>query len=171
MEYIDNLYKSVLQEARALEIPVSNKIKDKITINRRAKSRFGCCKKITKGRQESFEIELSYRLLDCGEKAIKQTLAHEVLHTCPNCDNHGALWKKYAACMNKNYGYHIKRTDTAENLGIQEDPQLKRPPLKETYILLCKNCGSRISRSRMSSVVKHPSRYRCRCGGKLERVQ
>ena len=171
MEYINNLYEKVLEEARDLRIPVSDQIKNDITINRRARSRFGCCKKIRKGSRETFEIELSYRLLDCEEKVIKQTLAHEVLHTCPGCDNHGALWKEYAGRMNERYGYHIKRTETAEGLGIKEETALRKRPQKENYVLVCKNCGVRISRTRMSNVVKHPSHYRCKCGGKLERIR
>ncbi|QHI72277.1 SprT-like domain-containing protein [Aminipila terrae] len=170
-EYINDLYKNVLEEAKKLKLPVSDKIKSDITINRRARSRFGCCKKIRKGLRESFEIELSYRLLGCQEKFIKQTLAHEILHTCPGCDNHGALWKKYADTMNETYGYRIKRTDTAEQLGIKEDGKLKRQPLKENYVLVCKKCGIRISRTRMSNVIKNPSNYRCKCGGNLERIR
>lgn len=171
IEYINALFKTVLAEARELGIPVSPNIKEEIIINRRARSRFGCCKKIRKGSQEFFEIELSCRLMDCQEQAIKQTLAHEVLHTCPDCHNHGAPWKTYAKRMNETYGYQIKRTDTAEHLGIPEEAQRKRTPLKEKYILVCKNCGSRIARTRMSNVIKYPGRYRCKCGGKLERIK
>ena len=49
-----------------------------------------------------------------------QTLAHEVLHTCPGCRNHGALWKEYAARMNGAYGYAISRTGTCEALGVAD---------------------------------------------------
>lgn len=171
MDYINNLYKEVLEEIGKLNLPISNKIKDSIIINNRAKSRFGCCKKIKKGLTETFEIELSHRLLDCEQVFIKQTLAHELLHTCPGCDNHGEKWKAYAVKMNQAYGYNIKRTDTAEQLGIKEDSEAKRLPLKENYILVCKKCGTRICRTRMSNVVKYPSSYRCRCGGKLERIK
>ncbi|WP_312091577.1 SprT-like domain-containing protein [Aminipila sp.] len=171
MEYINNLFKEVLKEANNLNLPVSKKIKNDIIINKRAKSRFGCCKKIRKGLSESYELELSDRLLRCEEKFIKQTLAHEILHTCPGCGNHGELWKAYADQMNKTYGYHIKRTDTAQQLGIEEDTANKNRLLKENYILICKGCGATIFRRRMSSVVKNPSKYRCKCGGKLERVK
>lgn len=171
MDHINDLYKEVLEEAKKLNLPISNKVNNSIIINKRAKSRFGCCKKIRKGFTETFEIELSHRLLQCEENFIKQTLAHEILHTCPGCDNHGDTWKKYAYKMNQAYGYNIKRTDTAEQLGIIEEPEIKRRLLKENYVLVCKNCGARISRTRMSNVVKHPSNYRCRCGGKLERIK
>lgn len=171
MDYINNLYQEVIEEAKNLNLPISNKIRNNIIINKRAKSRFGCCKKIKKGLTETFEIELSHRLLECETVFIKQTLAHELLHTCPGCDNHGEQWKKYAFKMNQAYGYNIKRTDTAEQLGIKEDASVKRTPLKENYVLVCKNCGIQICRTRMSNVVKYPSSYRCRCGGKLERIK
>lgn len=170
MNYIKDLYEKVIKEAKQLDIPISNKLKEDVIINNRAKSRFGCCKKIKKGSKEIYEIELSYRLMNCEEKVIKQTLAHEILHTCPGCDNHGNTWKSYAKKMNDVYGYNIKRTDTSENLGIKNESLIKES-LKANYILVCKKCGTKFSRTRMSNLVKHPSNYRCKCGGALERVK
>lgn len=169
MEHINEIYKEVIREARALNLPISNKINEEIVINRRAKSRFGCCKRIKRLSGETFEIEISHRLLNCDQKMIKQTLAHELLHTCACCDNHGHLWQAYARKMNEAYGYNIKRTGTAEQLGIEENEQKRI--LKENYVLICKNCGIKVARTRMSNVVKYPSQYRCRCGGKLERIK
>lgn len=170
MKKINELYKEVIEEAKKINLPISTNINDEIIINKRAKRRFGCCKKIKKGLIISYEIEISYRLIECEEKFVKQTLAHEILHTCQGCDNHGQIWKSYAKRMNTKYGYNIKRTDTAEDLGIVES-DFKKYNAKENYILICKNCGARISRTRMSNVVKHPSKYRCRCGGNLERIK
>lgn len=171
MEYIQELYKEVLAEVKKINLPISKNIKNDISINKKAKSRFGCCKKIQKGVIKSFEIEISSRLIGGEDKFIKQTLAHELIHTCPGCDNHGAIWKAYAEKMNGVYGYNIKRTDTAKHLGIKEEGTFKNRSLEENYVLICKNCGARISRTRKSNVVKHPSNYRCKCGGKLERVK
>ena len=88
----------------------------RVAVNRRAVTRFGCC--IRRGGE--YVIELSERLLEAEERACMQTLAHEVLHTCPGCRNHGALWKEYAARMNGAYGYAISRTGTCEALGVAD---------------------------------------------------
>ena len=70
-----------------------------------------------------------------------QTLAHEVLHTCPGCRNHGALWKEYAARMNGAYGYAISRTGTCEALGVADVRPVR-------YRLVCERCGQEFCRSR-----------------------
>ena len=87
-------------------------------------------------------------------------LAHEVLHTCRGCRNHGERWKGYAAKMNARWGYHISRTGTWEAMGLPEQKPAR-------YVLVCTRCGTEFVRARASSVVLHPERYRCRCGGQL----
>ena len=114
MNEFDALLARAVEQARALGIPVSARISPRVAVNRRAVTRFGCC--IRRGGE--YVIELSERLLEAEERACMQTLAHEVLHTCPGCRNHGALWKEYAARMNGAYGYAISRTGTCEALGV-----------------------------------------------------
>ena len=74
-ERLDILLQEVIQEARALKIPVSSTIEKNVIVNGRPKKRFGCCRKSRNG----FEIEVSRFLLDeagCSEKIIKGVLAH-----------------------------------------------------------------------------------------------
>ena len=148
----------VIAQARAVKIPVSSNISPVVVLNSRATGRFGCCIRKNGG----FTIELSSRMLGAEEKAVMQTLAHEVLHTCYGCSNHGARWKGYAARMNAAYGYEIARTDSCEKLGVPDTKKVR-------YLLVCTKCGAQIRRSRRSPLVDHPERYRCRCGGALER--
>lgn len=159
-EEADRLLARVIAQARALGIPAAEGIEPAVRFNRRAKKRFGCC--IRRGKV--FTIELSARLLEGSREAVMQTLAHEVLHTCPGCANHGAKWKEYAARMNGAYGYAISRTGSPEGLGLPGDGPAR-------YLLVCARCGAEIGRSRRTAVVEHPERYRCRCGGRLERVR
>lgn len=166
---INEWFREVLAEADAIRIPYSKNLNRHITINKRAKSRFGCCKKIKRGIKTEFEIEISHRLLFCDPKMVKQTLAHEILHTCPRCDNHGSTWKAYAHLWNEAFGYQIKRTGSAEELGL--DKKFISQPLKENYLVVCKKCGAKMARTRMSPLVRYPHHYRCRCGGNLERVK
>ena len=157
--YIDGLLALAAAQARAVKIPVSHEIDPCVRLNRRARTRFGCCVR----KNGIYTIELSARLAEQGrEDAILQVLAHEVLHTCYGCSNHGARWKGYAARMNAAYGYDITRTDTCEKLGVPDTKKVR-------YVLVCTKCGARITRSRRSRLVDHPECYRCRCGGKLER--
>lgn len=154
----DQLLAIVIAEARALKIPVSDRISPHVTMNIRAVSRFGCCMK----RGDSFTIEVAAKLLSAPELSCRQTLAHEVLHTCYGCKNHGARWKAYAALMNQAYGYQISRTGTHEALGIRNEAPVR-------YLLTCQRCGMEIRRMRKSRLTEHPERYRCRCGGTLKR--
>ena len=154
---IDKLLARVIAQARAVRIPVSDRICPQVRLNRRARTRFGCC--IRKG--GAYTIELSAQLAQEGSvDAVLQVLAHEVLHTCYGCSNHGKRWKSYAAKMNAAYGYNISRTDKFEDLGIEDGRPVR-------YWVVCTRCGRRIPRMKRSPLVDHPERYRCRCGGTL----
>ena len=155
---INVLLARVIAQARAVKIPVPANISPEVVLNSRATGRFGCCIR----KNGMYTIELSSRMLGAEEKAVMQTLAHEVLHTCWGCSNHGPRWKGYAARMNAAYGYEIARTDSCEKLGVPDTSKVR-------YVLVCTKCGARITRSRRSRLVDHPECYRCRCGGKLER--
>ena len=156
MNDFDLLLKVVADEISAVGIQLPDNISRCVLVNKRATKRFGLCK-FDNG---IWRIELTDRLLNADEFACKQTLAHELLHTCKGCANHGNLWKKYADIMNKAYGYSISRTDSPEKLGISDTSQAR-------YIFMCDRCGAVVKRERVSRFVKHPERYRCKCGGKF----
>ena len=111
MRNIDDLLREVISEAKSLKIPISDNINKEVVINKRAKQRFGCCKMIKKGIHKHFVIEISQRIVNCPNHIIKQILAHELIHTCDGCYNHGKLWKNYTSMMNDKYGYKINRTE------------------------------------------------------------
>ena len=157
MDRFDTLLARVLEQARSLGIPVSGRIDPHVKINRRAVTRFGCC---TRRKDGGFTIELTHRLLEGTDRACLQTLAHEVLHTCPGCRNHGSLWRNYAGRMNAAYGYAISRTGTCGELGV---PDLR--PVR--HLVVCTRCGQEFPRTKASPLVLHPERYRCKCGGAL----
>lgn len=156
-KYIDGLLALAVAQARAVKIPVSREIEPHVRLNRRARTRFGCCVR----RDGRYAIELSAQLAEQGgEGAILQVLAHEVLHTCYGCSNHGQRWRGYAQRMNDAYGYHIRRTDNYGELGIEDDRPVR-------YWVVCAQCGRRFPRMKRSPLVDHPERYRCACGGVL----
>lgn len=160
-EEIEICMAQIIEECRAINIPISRHINPQITINRRAHSRFAACKKIKA--TSSYEIEVGEMLLQADVKWIKNILAHEILHTCYGCYNHGKRWKAYAAKMNQVYGYEISTTSTYEKLGLNE------PERKKTinYVILCQKCGQKIYRQKKSRLVTHTNEYRCKCGGRL----
>lgn len=154
---LDGLLAQVIGEARALSIPISSDIHPRVSVNRRAKTRFGCCVR----RDGIFTIQLSAQLAQEGSPfAVRQVLAHEVLHTCPGCSDHGPRWKSYAARMNAACSYDIRRTSAPAELGLSDS----RPA---RYLVVCSACGRSVSRMKRSPLVDHPERYRCRCGGTL----
>ena len=160
----DKLLILVKKQAQNVGIPYSKKLDPHVGINTKAKKRFGLCIRI----KDLYKIELSAMLLTAPEKACCQTLAHELIHTCEGCGNHGALFKEYAERMNRAYGYQIKRTNTCEDLGL---PAALEKPVSANYIIVCQSCGHQFQRVRYCAVVAHPSRYRCRCGGQLKRIK
>lgn len=165
-EDINKLLEQVIQEARALKIPVPDHIIGEVYINGRPKKRFGCCRK----KDGRFLIEISEFILSWEEDRVRGILAHEVLHTCEGCSNHGPLWKEYAERMNRRYGYQIKRVSSFEDMGIGEDlrPDCgKKQEDRIRYIIKCTKCGKEYPRQRFTCVMKKINAYRCQCGGKL----
>ena len=136
-------------------------------INYRSKARWGLCKKRPDG---YFEIEIAEALLQDGvsDIAAKNTIIHELLHTCPGCLKHTGRWKMYADKVNRLLPqYHIKRITSTEEKGVED--RRKTPVYR--YILRCAACGKEIKRQKKTAVVEHPEYYRCKCGGKLKLIR
>ena len=116
---LNKILQDIISECRAIKLPVSNFIEPEVLINKRARKRFGACKKTTKG----FTIDISEFMLDADLVHIKNILAHEVLHTCRGCQNHGKKWKLMAQTMNAEYGYQITTTSSYEKMGLEKAEQ------------------------------------------------
>lgn len=161
-EDVDKVLRDVIREAKAVDIPIPNNINKQVYINPRPKRRFGCCS--TKGGK--FYIEISEFLLKAKDEKIRGVIAHEVLHTCRGCRDHGTRWKEYADRMNKAYGYNIKRVSSFEEMGLET---IERPDRDSNikYIIKCEKCGMEYPRQRFTCVMQKIDAYRCQCGGKL----
>jgi len=157
MSRYDKLLQEVIQEAKQLNIPISQNIDPNVIINTRAK-RFGRCSR----KSDKFIIELSSVFDKAEDKMAKQTLAHEILHTCPDCLNHQSLWKSHVSKMNRVYGYKIERTNSCQNIGVERDisPNAK-------YTIECQKCHHKVYKDRISGVIRNPENYHCMCGGRL----
>ena len=113
---VNRILKEVIKQAQDTGIPVPADICEQVDINPRPKKRYGCCRL----KNGVYHIEISEFILACDLEKISEVMAHEVLHTCKGCYNHGNMWKRYAAMMNSAYGYDIKRTSSNEEMGIQD---------------------------------------------------
>lgn len=159
MNDCDAFLRQVLSQAAALKIPVSGRIDPHVRINSRAVNRFGCCKY----ENGIYYIEVALRVAAGPEKSCREVLAHEALHTCYGCRNHGKRWREYARRMGEAYGYEIRRTSTNERLGVTEERPCR-------YVLQCEKCGMEFRRFRASPLVRAPGKYRCKCGGALKQI-
>ena len=139
-------------------------------INTRAHKRWGQCKHVTGG----YSININKIFLD--EKndidGLKNTIIHELLHTCKGCMNHGPEWKRLASKVNNVYGFNVKRCSNANEKGINEDTRPIRKIVEYKYEIQCKKCGHIYKRAKISNIIQHPEQYRCGyCHGELKRVK
>lgn len=142
-----------------------NPINRPITINTRAKSRWGQCTKNVNG----YTIEISNRLLNNNvpKDEVMNVIIHEIFHACKGGMSHRGMWKTYATLVNINYPqYHITRTASAEKFGLQEEQNT----IKRQYAIKCSKCGNIHYSSKFSKSIQFPERYRCgHCGGQMVR--
>lgn len=137
------------------------------SVNKRAKARWGYCVKVARG---LFDIQIAASLLqdDVDDQAVKDTIAHELLHTVPGCFKHTGKWKQYATAVNYLLPqYNIKAQSSYEDKGLEDT----RPEPEYRYVLKCLQCGAEIKRQKKSAAVEHPEHYRCVCGGRLTRIK
>ena len=155
-----------------LGIPVSKEICPDIAFSK-ATSWYGKCQQNRSKQAQPYKFRISISLyhLKSSERAIRNTLIHELLHTCPGCFNHGAKWKKYAQVVQRELGYDIVRCggDKDKESPLAQARQERLSRYKTQYVLTCTKCGAEFVRVRKSNLVLHPENYRCRCGGVIER--
>lgn len=124
---------------------------------------WGRCKR----RIDKYTIEIAERLITddrIPEKAVKDTVVHEILHSAPGGSGHTGKWKEYAAIMNAKYGYNIKRLTSGEEKGV-ENYVTKRREIK--YRFICKNCRRVKFRKRKCDFTRYYRNYTCPfCGQK-----
>ena len=98
--YLYSLYESVKADMDKIKIPYTKNVP--IKINTRAKRMHGCCRKVN----GNFVIEISDFLFNYSKEEIMNTIAHELIHTCYGCFNHGKRFKYYCDKINQ-LGYNV----------------------------------------------------------------
>ena len=165
MKNVNDLYTVCMEEVKAAGIVPGNIVS--VTINTRAKKRWGQCKRLPNG---TYTINISNSLMadSVSINAAKNTMAHEILHTVKGCMNHGPEWQSVADKMNQAYPdtYNIKRTTSAEEKGLESIGRVRHEEYK--CMLVCQKCGGKHYYKRESKAVRNYQNYHCGgCGGKL----
>ena len=147
---VDERLKEYFEDAKAILDnlgieygPVKN-----VTVNTRAKSRWGQCKY----NGMTFDISISSMLLQKGVsyKAVMDTVLHELLHCHEDRLCHTGEWKRCAELVNDCYDYNIKRVTSAAEKNIA--PTYNTSTVK--YKVICNKCGTVTKYKRMGRVIK-----------------
>ena len=159
---LQKIAKECMSELDAIGIRYGNIVR--FEINTRAKKRWGQCRVVPGG----YAINISERLLrdESSVRGLKETVFHEIAHTCEGCMNHGAEWKRIVSMINRAYGYQIKRTGSSEEHQVENLPD-------EAYRhkVVCCGCGRAVYRMRECGLTRSPERWRCgKCGGTFKRI-
>lgn len=155
-----------MQELGSIGLSTYSKRIVSITINNRLSRSLGRCRRI--GRD--FFIELAGKVArdDVDLHFIKNIIMHELVHTMPECFNHGYMFQRTAAIINKRLGYNVGTHETAENMiaaGVK--PINKKEEAK--YAICCGKCGKTVAyRQKKCGLTDNPGNYtHTGCGGKL----
>lgn len=165
IERLNQIYREELVRARSAGLPVPEKMPSEIQ-TMKATSKFGDCRwtGVVDGVKQGIRIRVSIYHLNNPEEDIRQTVAHEIAHTCPG-RGHDKEWRHWAEVLNRAYGYHISRLGTANSGCRLEVPERKG------HLVVCTKCGCEFHRSRNSNLTLHPDRYTCgKCHGELKLV-
>lgn len=148
---VDTILKQIILEIESLDIAVG-KINPSVKFTSN-KTTLGTCKKLN---NSDFDFEIRITKLISNETSLKNTIAHEVLHTVEGCFNHGKKWKAMAEKVNSKYGYNITRLgDVSETISTPK------------YLVVCKNCGMEYRYFKKGKVIKlleSKSRDKVSCG-------
>ena len=104
MKNLDELFNQAKNICISLNIPISNNIS--VKYNGRIRKCWGYCK-CTNGQYEINIMRLLGEDNTINYDTVISIILHELLHTCPNCMNHGKLWKSYKKLIENHYDYKI----------------------------------------------------------------
>ena len=108
-ENFPKLVQGILNEFKALGFNVTTTPSNySLEINNRALKRLGRCESKS-GNRYVIQINEFHNKLSPATN-VMNTLIHELLHSLPNCMNHGEIWKRYANKYNRVHGTTISRT-------------------------------------------------------------
>jgi len=118
------------------------------------------------GKAVSYTVKLSRKAHPTPE-SVRHTIAHELLHCCKGCQNHGELWKRYGRMMEKAYGYkELAKRCCKMELSDQNIDNYH-------YFIKCASCGYITPYVKRANIFSGPADYTCgvcRAKGKLHEI-
>lgn len=167
MKNLHVLFNECVEELKRINMDISNNIVE-VKVNGRLSRSLGRC--VYNRRYGSYTIEINPCMLgDSVEiNATKNTIIHELIHTCPGCMNHGYQWKRRGDRVNRMLGYNISRCASSNELEA-DGVEIKLREYK--YALECPTCGNQWKYRRWCESLENPSRYQCsKCKSKLHTI-
>ena len=165
MKDLRKLYSECVTELKHINMDISDRITE-VKSNGRLRTVLGKCK--YNRRTGNYTIEINTCLLEdkAETQAAKETIIHELIHTCPNCMNHGYEWKRRGDRASRMLGYHVERLAKIDKLETQ-GVKVKQEEYK--YACKCNKCGKIFSkRKRWSNTLENIENYtHGGCGGSL----
>lgn len=160
------VYRQCVKEMKSINMDISPYIVS-VEVNYRLTRALGRCISHWDGCPDWYRIEINPCLVESGVevKALKNTIMHELLHTCPLCMNHGPEWKRRADVVNKLLGYRVQRQTEISRLEAQG---VKLNMGEWKFAMVCNDCGHMFKRKRWCKTLENSDNYRCGvCHGKL----
>lgn len=138
--------------------------------SKRLTRKYGYCRiSLFRNKPTIEKIVISSRLLDerIPENILKDTIIHELIHTCDGCFNHGREFQNIARQINDAYGYSI---GTYVNKNEHKIVSNVYKPKERKYKISCPTCGRIWGYKIKTKAYKHPEEYICsKCKSKLIR--
>lgn len=111
-------------------------------------------RKIIGGIIKIFTISLNEYLENCTDQTIKNTIAHELIHTIDGCFDHKNKFKTMAQKI-KQLGYEVSRTSKSKEFSefvrkLRQDKETRRK--NKIYKVTCNHCGRSVLRQRRINV-------------------
>lgn len=166
MKDLRKLYNDCVMELKRINMDISSRVME-VKVNGRLRTVLGRC--IYNRRTGSYTIEINPCLLtdEAETQAAKETIIHELIHTCPGCMNHGYEWKRRGDRASRMLGYDVCRLRDVRDLEAW-NVEVKRESWK--YALVCEGCGNQYKFKRWCGKLENPSYYKCSCGGSLHAI-
>ena len=170
MKNLRRLYSECVSEAKGIGLDISDNI-TRITVNNRLSRALGRCTMSWDAwnRKYSYKIEMNPCMLadDLEDKVPKNTIMHELIHTCKDCMNHGSEFQHRASIVNRKLGYNV-HTQTDSRILEAAGVVVKKTP--DRYGIVCNKCGRVVQKKkRWSPMLENIGNYHHggSCGGSL----
>ena len=156
------LLQKCIHDAHAAGLPVvAANVTPNVKLNHRRDCIGLCRRTVDDAGVERFTILFSDFYLALDDDEIGNVLMHELIHTLPDCWDHGVSFRKWMALVN-DHGYAVEianRGDRAAKLrAVCEAALLADGP---RWVTVGCDHGCRINVSCRSRVARHPEYFEC----------